>query len=77
MDEKKYKMMQAAFEADELRLFLDTHPQQQEALKAYRAAAGQVRQIQAGLPDPVCALDAGKGGCWDWTSTPWPWEMEG
>lgn len=76
MHETKCKLMQAAFMADELRLFLDTHPQERQALEAYRAAAGQVKQLQAELPDAVCAMDAGKGGSWDWTSTPWPWEME-
>lgn len=73
---KKCELMEAAFAADELRLFLDTHPASREALDQYREAAEKVRRAQAALSEPICALDAGRHGRWDWTETPWPWEME-
>lgn len=76
MEHAKKELSEAAFAADELRLFLDTHPQEQKALAEYRAAAERVKQLQAELKNAVCAMDAGKSGSWDWTSTPWPWEME-
>lgn len=76
MDQTKRDLIEAGFAADELRLFLDTHPDECRALEAYRAAAERVKQCQKELTNAVCAMDAGKNGSWDWTCTPWPWEME-
>jgi len=70
-------LAQAAFAADEHRLFLDTHPCDERALEAYRAAAQQAEQAKNALPFGVNAMDAGKCGQWDWVQTPWPWELEG
>lgn len=69
-------MAEAAFVADELRLFLDTHPCQETALQAYGAAACQVENCRAQLCYSIAALDAGKNGQWDWTTVPFPWEKE-
>jgi spore coat protein JB len=75
VEKAKKALMEAAFAADELRIFLDTHPQDEAALAAYRTAAEEVKHQQA-LSDAVCAMDAGKSGSWDWAATPWPWEEE-
>ena len=69
-------LAEAAFAADELRLFLDTHPQQPQALAAYRAAVRDTEAALRALPCAVNARDAGKNGAWDWVQTPWPWETE-
>jgi spore coat protein JB len=76
VEKAKKALMEAAFAADELRIFLDTHPNDPDALAAYRAAADEVKHQQQMLPDAVCAMDAGKSGHWDWVETPWPWEEE-
>lgn len=73
----KKALAEAAFAADELRLFLDTHPCDRRALEDYRRAAEESKRLRERICDPICSLDAGRGGSWDWTSTPWPWEMEG
>lgn len=67
-------LAQAAFQADELRLFLDTHPAEAEPCRDYAAAAQQVRQLRSRLPYAVNALDAGKCGKWDWGTAAFPWE---
>ena len=70
-------LAEAAFAADELRLFLDTHPQEQAALAAYRAAVRDTERHRSELPYSVNARDAGRCGQWDWVQTPFPWELEG
>ena len=59
------------FMAWELRLYLDTHPDDEKALAAY---------------NQVCAkLDSCAGACntqgdtserWNWVDDPWPWQTE-
>jgi spore coat protein JB len=76
MNSTERTLTEAAFVADDLRLFLDTHPTNKKARSDYRAAADVVEQQKKKLGYAVNALDAGKGCIWDWTSTPWPWEKE-
>lgn len=76
MDRIERALAEAAFVADELRLFLDTHPQEAEPREAYCAAASQVLARRQQLCYAVNALDAGKRGSWDWASSPFPWEKE-
>ncbi len=62
----------AAFAAWELRLYLDTHPQDQQALALFRQLcreAGEDTYATAFLPDSCCNTTA-----WNWTNDPWPWE---
>ncbi len=75
-DQPMRTLTEAAFAADELRLFLDTHPCDGQALALYRKAAGDVNEAKGALPFALNALDAGKQGEWDWVQTPWPWETE-
>lgn len=77
MNQTRQNLAEAAFAADELRLFLDTHPCEQQALEDYRTAARQVQQAKDALPYGVNALDAGRCAEWDWVQTPFPWETEG
>ena len=69
-------LTEAAFVADELRLYLDTHPCEQRALADYSNAVQAVQRAKDALPYGISALDAGKCGEWDWVQIPFPWEME-
>ena len=73
-------VMAEGFALDEVRLFLDTHPGDTEALQylaqrqaAYRAAqenyAARFAPLQ--IDDPSAAGDDA------WVRAPWPWEWEG
>ena len=61
----------------ETALFLDSHPDDQQALAHYRkhlemrkaAAAAYVEQF-----GPLCQADLGDGARWDWVDGPWPWQ---
>ena len=70
---------QASFAMDDVLLYLDTHPTDQEALNYYHHAAGLGReameawQTQYGplLVDSVKNMDR-----WTWMTEKWPWEGE-
>lgn len=76
MNNKELSKWSLPFMAWELRLYLDTHPEDTKALEAYRQ---------------ICAtLDRGAGGCgacnalpkdptatrFTWVDDPWPWQAE-
>ena len=59
----------AAFAAWELRLYLDTHPDCQQALKLYHQLCTQISQ-----PNYACAFVPCTSAAWRWIDDPWPWE---
>lgn len=75
----KQELAELSFALDELRLFLDTHPENQEALESYirlqkqREAAVNAYETCYG---PLAFYQ--KTGCerWAWTEQPFPWEKE-
>ena len=70
---------QVSFAMDELRLFLDTHPENGEALAEFvalrkkREALLEEYRMNFG---PICAYSAGGRTGWNWVEGPWPWEKE-
>ena len=61
-----------AFAAWELRLYLNTHPCDQQALKLFRQLARKTCQPNYATS---FAQDCDEG--WRWTDAPWPWEFNG
>lgn len=76
----KRELAQLSFAMDELRLFLDTHPEDEAALAASNEVRSKreavVRQYER-LVGPVNFYQAGGECSWDWLRAPWPWELEG
>ena len=68
-----------SFAMDELRLFLDTHPDDRAALTAHDAMR---RRRQAAVAQyeraagPINFYSAGGVRQWNWIAQPWPWETE-
>ncbi len=64
---------QAAFATWDLRLYLDTHPDDEEAWALFH-------RLQQETADPNYATtflkDGGCGCAWGWTDDPWPWECQ-
>ncbi len=68
-------IMEADFFAQDLKLYLDTHPDDQRALEMYREACKQYKACKAVFEDsfyPLTAVSAGKDGCWNWPDGVWP-----
>ena len=73
------KITEVSFAIDELRLFLDTHPDCAEALSAFDEKEGQ----RARLLDEYAQKYGGiEGYCpgtengWRWNAAPMPWKKE-
>lgn len=59
-----------AFAAWELRLYLNTHPCDQQALQLFQQMA-----CKAGEPNYASTFVEGCQSRWNWTDAPWPWEF--
>ena len=57
----------ADFYAQDLKLFLDTHPDDEKALELYRAAVKQTEACRCALRASCAGKDCG----WDWLSGQW------
>jgi len=63
----------------EANLFLDSHPDDQEALKYYSKYAGLLQEAKAayekqfGSLTPAVADGATR---WSWVDDPWPWDLQ-
>lgn len=69
-----------SFAVDEAKLFLDTHPDDKEALEYfnnYNKARNQALREYAAHFGPLTISTATNDRCWEWAKQPWPWEMEG
>ena len=76
------KINEVSFAVDDILLFLDTHPDCQEALDFYRqnvAIRKESLSEYARLYGPL-TIDTADDSCsrsWEWIQQPFPWEMKG
>ena len=67
------------FTAIDLNLYLDTHPEDQQALAHYNAVTQQLQAARAQYEQCYGPLVAAGYGCsgypWKWIEDPWPWEI--
>lgn len=69
-----------SFAAWDLHLYLDTHPNDQAALKKFeehRKAAMTLRAEYEKTYGPLSQSGIPAEGSWNWTKDPWPWDYEG
>lgn len=76
----KQQLAQSCFAVHEAVLYLDTHPNDQNALEYYRKKQQQLIQANENYqkivgPTRSCMVDTNSGS-WRWIETPWPWEIE-
>ena len=68
---------QFGFALSEITLFLDTHPEDPDALDYYRQMNRMYHKVSAEYEDKYGSLTqfCGQDGTiWKWASQPWPWE---
>lgn len=71
------KLQAISFVLDDLRLFLDTHPFEMQALSKYEEAKTQRNQILNEYETnygPVETYYVKQNNQWTWVDSPWPWE---
>lgn len=72
----------ASFSVDDVKLFLDTHPDHPEALayfREYSAIRNRSLEEYAHFFGPL-TIDTASTSCsdyWKWVSEPWPWQEGG
>ena len=70
------QIMEAGFAMDDVVLFLDTHPENQDALRYYQAVRDMRNQASAAYErqfGPLRYADV-TSSSWDWVTEKWPWE---
>lgn len=68
-------IMEADFVAQDLKLYLDTHPDDTHAVEMYREAVRQYKACKATFEDtfyPLNATAAGRNNTWDWLDGTFP-----
>lgn len=73
---------EVSFAAYEALLYLDTHPEDQEAMEYFRKYNMLRNRALAAYaekygPLTLANIDDRECGSWEWTMQPWPWELEG
>lgn len=64
---------QTAFAAWELRLYLNTHPHDKEALALFRKLCKETAEVNYAT---TFLMEDGCANGWDWVNNPWPWEYD-
>lgn len=73
---------QASFAVDDVKLYLDTHPCDTDALSFFREYSRQRNELlkeYAKVYGPL-TIDTADISCrdrWDWVNEPWPWQEGG
>jgi spore coat protein JB len=78
---RKWELMtiitQSSFALDDIKLYLDTHPCDVEAIMSYKEYK-KIREIAMDEYKknygPISAYDVCIDNYWDWINSPWPWE---
>ena len=73
------KITEVSFAMDELRLFLDTHPDCSAALADFSTRMEQRAELIAEYTEKYGSLDSyypSTNDGWDWNNRPMPWKKE-
>lgn len=74
------KMMMYSFVLDDLILYLDSHPNDQQAMRAFRRYQDMYKKALAeyeAMYGPIEAKNAPESSDWVWSTTNFPWDNEG
>lgn len=72
------KLRQIDFAIYDTILYLDAYPNCRKALAYYHSLIEMQRKLSAEYQSqygPITAFGNENKSAWDWTATPWPWEM--
>ena len=73
-----HKLQAVDFAIYDTILYLDAYPNCRKALSHYHALIEMQRKLVAEYETqygPITAFGNQSKNSWDWTATPWPWEM--
>lgn len=74
------QLAQACFAVTEAVLYLDTHPNDQNALEYYRKKQQQLMEARSLYEKNIGPINPSSvdtnSSYWQWVETPWPWQLE-
>ena len=72
------EIQQTQFALVEANEYLDTHPNDQEALAYFDRAQKKLRELLTEYEARYGKIETAEGGKmrWAWVDQPWPWQME-
>lgn len=76
MDNRSWADYAYPFAAWDVRLYLDTHPDDTEALETYRSLCRQAQNTGMPCGGYACHIPDNAAAGWTWISDPWPWEPD-
>ena len=71
-------VMTHCFRNTDLNLYLDTHPEDQNALELYKENCKKLKELTKDYESkygPIMAKNT-SGDTWDYIKNPWPWDKE-
>ena len=71
------KISSAQFAAWELHIYLDTHPNDKQAMESYKKYKARANELIAQYEaqfGPLKTADTMGDSRWEWINEPWPWE---
>lgn len=80
MDSKEMllrKISTSQFAAWELHIYLDTHPNDKQAIESYKKYQARTKEYITEYEKkfgPLCQMDPLGDNRWEWVNSPWPWE---
>lgn len=72
------ELMALQFAMSDLAQYLDTHPDDTDAVTLFQEYAARCAEAKAAYEakhGPILMKNAGENGTWDWICDPWPWEI--
>ena len=73
------EVMALCFVSHELQLYLDTHPEDQEAFATLRKMlklTAEAKKRYTAQYGPLCPSDLAESEHFDWLDQPWPWTIQ-
>lgn len=70
------RLSAAQFAAWDLRLYLDTHPWDTQAMETFRRAADRAARLRAEFETAYAPLTAAASRGNEWIEGPWPWDEQ-
>ncbi len=74
------RLSSAQFAAWEMHIFLDTHPDDQQAIASYQKyhekAQALIKEFEEKYGPITSSASAFGEKRWEWINNPWPWENE-
>lgn len=70
---------EVSFAIDDVKLYLDTHPCDKDALEYYenyRQLRNEAMKEYRDCYGPISSYDVNAENVWTWVTEPWPWEGE-